>query len=302
MKILVTGATGFIGSTFSRLALSHGHSIGGMMLPTEKMPVGLGANERMMWFKGTLAEPPWQELEKFKPDACVHFAWIATPGIYLESPENENYFGWSREFVRRVREYGAQRIVAAGTCIEYRISNEKLSEDKTPVEPTTNYARWKDALRVALEEDSKKNGFQFAWTRVFYPYGVGEHPARLCSAIIQKLGRGERIELKTPNSTKDYIYIEDLASAFLTVLEKQFQGTINLGTGIGITVKEIAQTVGQMMNRAELVKEMNPPQVDPLGYVVADVSKLRGLGWTPEHDLRRGLEKLLANVPHASTG
>jgi nucleoside-diphosphate-sugar epimerase len=302
MKILVTGATGFIGSTFSRLALSHGHSIGGMMLPTEKMPVGLGANERMMWFKGTLAEPPWQELEKFTPDACVHFAWIATPGIYLESPENENYFGWSREFVRRVREYGAQRIVAAGTCIEYRISNEKLSEDKTPVEPTTNYARWKDALRVALEEDSKKNGFQFAWTRVFYPYGVGEHPARLCSAIIQKLGRGERIELKTPNSTKDYIYIEDLASAFLTVLEKQFQGTINLGTGIGITVKEIAQTVGQMMNRAELVKEMNPPQVDPLGYVVADVSKLRGLGWTPEHDLRRGLEKLLANVPHASTG
>jgi len=301
MNILVTGATGFIGSAFSRLAVKSGHSVGGMILPTEKIPVGLEASERMTWFEGTLAEPPWREIERFKADACVHFAWIATPGIYLESPENENYFHWSREFVERIREFGAQRIVAAGTCVEYRISNEKLSEDKTLIEPTTTYARWKDALRVALEEDARKNGFRFAWTRVFYPYGVGEHPARLCSSIIQKLGRGEKIELKTPNSTKDYIYIEDLASAFLAVLEKEFQGTINLGTGIGITVREIAQMLGQMMHRPELVTEVNPPQMDPLGYVVADISKLRGLGWKPEHDLRRGLEKLLASVPPVST-
>jgi len=301
MKILVTGATGFIGSAFSRLALSRGHSIGGMMLPTEKTPLGLEPNERTTWFKGTLAEPPWHEIKKFKPEVCVHFAWIATPGVYLESPENENYFHWSREFVRRTCELGAKRIVAAGTCIEYRITNEKLSEDKTPIELTTTYARWKNALRIALEEDSKKSGFGFAWTRVFYPYGVGEHPARLCSSIIQKLGRGEKIELKTPNSAKDYIYIEDLASAFLTVLEKQFEGTINLGTGIGIAVKEIAQTLGQMMHRPELIKEIDPPQIDPLGYVVADASKLRGLGWKPANDLRRGLGKLLANVLPSSS-
>lgn len=301
MKILVTGATGFIGSAFSRLALSRGHSIGGMMLPTERTPSGLDASERLTWFKGTLAEPPWSEIETFKPEACVHFAWIATPGVYLESPENENYFHWSREFVRRVRKFGAEQIVAAGTCIEYRISDEKLSEDRTPIEPTTTYARWKNALRMALEEDAKKDGFKFAWTRVFYPYGVGEHPARLCSSIIQKLGRGEKIELKTPNSTKDYIYIEDLAAAFLTVLEKGFEGTVNLGTGIGITVKEIAQTLAEMMHRPELIKEVDPPQIDPLGYVVSDNSKLRGLGWKPDYDLRKGLEKLLATVPHSST-
>jgi nucleoside-diphosphate-sugar epimerase len=272
-----------------------------MMLPTERTPSGLDASKRLTWFKGTLAEPPWSEIETFKPEACVHFAWIATPGVYLESPENENYFNWSREFVRQIREFGAERIVAAGTCIEYHISDEKLSEDRTPIEPTTTYARWKNALRMALEEDAKKDGFKFAWTRVFYPYGVGEHPARLCSSIIQKLGRGEKIELKTPNSTKDYIYIEDLAAAFLTVLEKGFEGTVNLGTGIGITVKEIAQTLAEMMHRPELLKEVDPPQIDPLGYVVSDNSKLRGLGWKPDYDLRKGLEKLLATVPHSST-
>ncbi|MEI9864251.1 MAG: NAD-dependent epimerase/dehydratase family protein [Limisphaerales bacterium] len=56
----------------------------------------------------------------------------------------------------------------------------------------------------------KRTGWQFCWGRVFYPYGVGEHPARLCSSLIQKLQRGEKLVLKTPHSRKDYIYIEDL--------------------------------------------------------------------------------------------
>jgi UDP-glucose 4-epimerase len=84
-----------------------------------------------------------------------------------------------------------------------------------------------------------------------------------------------------------------LAEALLTVVEKQFRGTINLGTGIGVSVRQIAQTLGHMMSKSHLVEEANPPEIDPMGYVVADVSRLRGLGWRPAHDLHRGLEQLL---------
>ena len=115
----------------------------------------------------------------------------------------------------------------------------------------------------------------------------------MCSAIIQKLSQNEKVLLKTPASTKDYIYIDDLASALLLVLERRFAGTINLGTGIGISVREIARTLGEMMGKPALIEEANPPQVDPLGYVVADASKLLGLGWKPDHDLKRGLQKLI---------
>src|SRR5262249_26792269 len=108
--------------------------------------------------------------------------------------------------------------------------------------------------------------------------------------------------LKSPNSTKDYIYIDDLASAFLTVLEKQFEGPINIGTGIGVTVKEIAQTLGNILHRPELIEGVVPPEFDPLGYVVADATKLRDLCWNPQYDLRRGLEKLVATFRRASTG
>ncbi len=294
MRILVSGATGFIGRAFSKLALNRGHEIGAMILPSESPPSGLAAEKKVTWLRGTLAEPPWRDIAAFKPEVCLHLAWIATPGVYLESPENQSYYEWSLDFVRRARQTGVRHVVVAGTCIEYRISNQPLSEDHTPVEPKTTYAHWKNELRLALERERTTNGFSFGWARVFYPYGVGEHPARLCSSIIQRLGRGEKIVLKTPESTKDYIYIDDLAEAFLKLTEREHSGTVNLGTGVGVSVRVIAQKLGALLGKEGLIEEAVPPQIDPLGYVVADVARLKGLGWQPRFDMSQGLEKLLA--------
>ena len=296
MKILVTGATGFIGSAFSKLALSQGHEIGGMMLPTEQPPVHVPVSDQMIWIKGTLAELPWREIEAFRPDACVHFAWIATPGVYLESPENEKHLEWSLGLAHRLKGLGLRQFVGVGTCIEYKITNAPLNEETTPVDPTTLYSRCKNALRETLEAESRKDGTQFCWGRVFYPYGVGEHPARLCSSLIQKFRRGEKLVLKTPHSTKDYIYIDDLAAAILLTVEKQFQGTINWGTGVGISVREIADAVAAMLGRPGLVAEVSPPEIDPLGYVVADATRLRSLGWRQQFSLEQGLQQLMQSL------
>ena len=292
MRILVTGATGFIGSTFCRLALSHGHEIAGLMLPTETPPVHVPASERMQWLKGTLADLPWSSIERFEPEVCVHFAWIATPGVYLESPENEDYLRWSLDLVHRLRGLGTNHIVGVGTCIEYQISNAPLSEAHTPVDPTTLYSRCKNALRETLEAEARRDGWRFCWGRVFYPYGVGEHPARLCSALIQKLRRGEKLVLKTPHSTKDYIYIADLAAAILLTVEKRFTGTINWGTGLGISVRQMADQIAGMLGRPELVEEVSPAEKDPLGFVVADATRLKQLGWQPQFTLEQGLNRL----------
>ncbi len=178
MKIFVTGASGFIGSAFCRLALRHGHEIAGLILPALTPPTDLPAGEKMTWLEGTLAEPPWKSIERFQPDVCVHFAWIATPGVYLESPENEQYLQWSLDLAHQLRNIGVNHFVGAGTCIEYQISAAPLSEERTPVDPTTFYARCKNVLRETLAAAAQKGGWQFCWGRVFYPYGVGEHPAQ----------------------------------------------------------------------------------------------------------------------------
>jgi len=292
MRILLTGPTGFIGAAFIQRALQSGHQIAGLIIPSENIPAHLPVTADLAWIRGTLDEAPWDTIRHFQPDVCVHTAWVTAPGVYLESPDNYKFLESTIRFLAKVRELGTKHIVGLGTCIEYQITDRKLSEDNTPIVPTTTYARCKNDLRLRLETDAKAEGFLTCWCRVFYPYGPREHPSRLCSSIIQKVSRNEKMLLKTPDSTKDYIFIEDLASALLTVLEKRFEGAINLGTGIGLSVREIARTIEGMLGKSGLVEEANPPQIDPVGYVVADASKLRALGWKPDHDLRAGLEKL----------
>ena len=293
MNIFITGATGFIGSAFCRLALAHGHEIAAIIQPGKTPPDEIPVSEKLTWLKGTLSELPWKDIERFRPDVCVHLAWIATPGVYLESPENEQYLKWSLDLVHGLRRIGVNHIVGAGTCIEYQISEKPLSEDRTPVNPTTPYASCKNRLREALAAEAQKDGWQFCWGRVFYPYGAGEHPARLCSSLIQKLRRGETLVLKTPHSRKDYIYIADLAAAILITVEKQFTGVINWGTGTGISVREMADIAATILGRPELVKSQSPPAADPFPFVIADAAKLEALGWKRAWSVDQGIKELI---------
>lgn len=302
MKILVTGPTGFIGSALIRRALGGGHQVTGLIVPAETIPTSLPPSPSLTWLRGTLDQAPWPELSAFGADVCVHMAWITTPGVYLESAENELFRDSSLAFLRRIREAGTQYIVGLGTCIEYRITSGPLSEERTPIEPTTLYARCKDQLRRSLAADAEAHGFEFCWARVFYPYGPGEHPSRLCSSIVQKITRGEKVLLKTPQSAKDYIYIEDLAAALMAVIEKRFVGAINLGTGKCESVEQIARRIGDLLNHPELVEAQNPPALDPFPFVVADNTRLRQLGWKPEYNLDRGLRALIGALPAGSRG
>src|SRR4051794_1669906 len=140
MKILLTGPTGFIGSAILKLAVAQGHQIAGLVTPNSASLVEQPATNCLTWIHGTLDEAPWKAIEKFGADVCLHTAWITTPSIYLESPENSRFLKSSVNFLRKVHELGTKHIIALGTCIEYQISNKPLSEDRTPTAPTTTYA------------------------------------------------------------------------------------------------------------------------------------------------------------------
>jgi nucleoside-diphosphate-sugar epimerase len=292
VKILLTGPTGFIGSAFARLALTRGHKVAGLAVPGEALPCDLEGG--VTWLRGTLAAAPWREIAAFAPDLCVHAAWITSPGVYLESPENERFRDWSLAFVRQLHDLGVAHVIGLGTCVEYAIGAEPLNEECSPVKPTTAYARCKDQLRRALEEQARADRFGFCWTRVFYPYGPGEHPSRLCSSLIAKLRRREKVILKTPDSIKDFIYIDDLAEALLTVVNKRFRGTINLGTGQGTTILQMAGFIGQCLGRTDLVRVAPKPEPDPFPYVVADPTLLKSLGWRQRVPWQEGLKRMLA--------
>jgi nucleoside-diphosphate-sugar epimerase len=115
----------------------------------------------------------------------------------------------------------------------------------------------------------------------------------LCSSIVQSLRQDRPIRLKTPNSRKDYIYIDDLARALVLLIQRQFEGSVNLGVGEGVAVRQIAEVLGRLLQKPELIRFPEQPVSDSLDCIVADSSKLRALGWQPEVDLETGLKKVL---------
>jgi nucleoside-diphosphate-sugar epimerase len=107
------------------------------------------------------------------------------------------------------------------------------------------------------------------------------------------LRRGDEVVLRTPDSTKDYIHISDLAEAILRVAEARVDGPVNLGTGTGVTVREIADRLATMLGRPDRVRASSPVVPDPLGDIVADAGRLRKLGWEPKVTLESGLRRLI---------
>jgi len=295
VKVLVTGASGFIGSAIVHRLIERGHSVIGL---SRNPPLGRHGvtNPELSWIKGNLDVGAISELENLKLDACVHAAWIATPGEYLESPENDILVSRSSQFLKQLQDIGVRKMVVLGTCIEYDLSTRKpLSEDTTLLRPDSTYARSKNSLHNLLQKELDAST-SLCWARVFFPYGRGEDSRRLSSWLIQRFANGEIAELKTPENRNDYIHITDVASALSLALEKNFRGAINIGTGKGVTVHELALEIANQMECPKLVKISKSDNLNTAVEIVASIDRLRSLGWSPVMSLEKGIGNLIESI------
>lgn len=300
MRIAVTGGTGFLGRAFVREAIARGHDLLLLVrreVPRETWQVPARTFSRIHLASGAVESPDWAAIEAFRPESCLHAAWISTPGVYLQSPENEMHLRWSRSFLARIATSGGCSILGIGTCAEYAPASGVLNEVTSQPQPVSPYARAKDELRRWLQESLPANGAPAAWARIFYPYGVGEHRDRVCSHILRELSSGRPVRLKTPNSVRDYIHVTDVARALLTILETRYSGVINVGTGKGVQIGELARTLGRLVDREDLVELPGAAVAQSADCVVADIQRLTGLGWKAEVPLESGLQGLIEQPP-----
>lgn len=203
----------------------------------------------------------------------LHLAWITTPGLYWESPENTEWFENSLKLFQRFKRAGGKRIVVAGTCAE--ITN-------------TLYGRSKNALRKVLEAYSDITGVSSAWGRIFYLYGPYEKPERLISSTIISLLRGEEVVIDKPEQSIDFLHVYDVASALVSILDSDVTGTVEIGEGSPWTIKRTVQIISEKIGRPELVKFGNVPE--PL-FVKSDPRRLHNeVGFKPKFNLLTGLD------------
>lgn len=287
MKILITGGAGFIGRAVRAEAISRGHDVLAMVR-SSMQDEGCIA--------GSIEAPLWDEIETFSPEAVLHLAWLTKPG-YLYSDENQILLETSKTFLARCIQLGVSQISVAGTCLEYQSALTPLNEETSHLSPVNPYVSAKMKLWEWLRPEAERNGVKVSWLRIFYPYGKGEHENRLPTLIMRQLIQGKKMELRTPNSIKDYIHIKDLADGVCTVLERCLTGPVNLGSGNGILIRDLALKIAESMRvDIHLVVDASKQDEDYWPYHVASTMRLNAEGWYPRVSLEQGIAQLLASL------
>jgi nucleoside-diphosphate-sugar epimerase len=246
MKIFVTGATGFIGSHFTKQALAEGHSV----LAIRRSPVSMTRiplGQQPLWLDRALDEVTAEELKGC--DVLVHLAAHTGNVPYDTLP---NCLQWNLTavltLVEQARLAGIRRYVVAGTCFEYGRSGERYGAIPTnaPLEPTNRYAASKAAASIALAQWADEHNMNLEILRVFHVYGEGETATRFWPSLRHAALAGEDFSMTAGEQIRDFLLVQDVAAIFLARAVKQpcnhhAVGFFNLGSGVPCTLAEFAR-------------------------------------------------------------
>ena len=294
MRVLVTGATGFIGRHTLSPLIALGYEV--HAVSSKHVDEVLPADVR--WYQCNLLDDKDRSslMSKVRPTHLLHLAWYAVLVIFWRSKENFRWLEASISLVRYFREHGGQRVVMAGTCAEYDWDYGYCSEAVTPCSPQTPYGVCKNALQEVLKSYCSEEGLSCAWGRVFFLYGPGEHPDKLVASVISSLLRGEVAKCSHGNQIRDFLHVEDVASAFAELLHSDVEGTVNIASGNPVSIRDMVIAAADTLSACERVEfsSLPAPENEP-PLLVGDVKRLCAeVGWTPNLDIHSGILNTVA--------
>lgn len=294
MRVLVTGSSGFIGSHVTRHLVQQGHDVHAVirnpaaairvadLLPQiNVIPTDLCRADRIR-----------RVLETIRPETAIHLAWYAEPGKFWTAPENADSVGTTMSLVTALSSAGCKRLIVAGSCAEYDWQAGTLTESGTPLRPLTLYGVCKDATRRILEPYCAQQLIALSWARLFFVYGPGEARQRLVPSIVTALLRGEEAHCSHGTQVRDYLHVDDVASAIAALATGNIHGPVNVASGTGISIRELVTTIARKLGREDLVRVgLRQSQGTEAPFIVASTDRLRHeLQWQPRFDLDSGLD------------
>jgi nucleoside-diphosphate-sugar epimerase len=295
MKVIITGASGFVGSHIVRALWSQGCEIHLICREQSNCWRIEDLLPSLHLIRGELDSDIVKEyLTRIKPELCIHAAWYATPGKYATALENVDSLQRSLNLILHLVEVGCRRFVGIGTCFEYDFNSGYLSES-SPTHPISLYAATKIAFSQVIQELGKSAGMEVVWTRLFYQYGPMEDEKRLIAGIITSLLKDRAIEITKGEQVRDFLHVEDIASAIWSVACSKLKGVVNIGSGQPVTVREIATRLGEYLHKPHLVKVGALPYRpnDPM-FICANNQRLKDhTNWLQKYDLETGLQQTI---------
>ena len=197
---------------------------------------------------------------------------------------------------------GAKRFVLASTAHVYGVSPLYLpSDERAPQSVFDTYTTTKLVGEQLCSLFWENYGLSYAALRLFNGYGPGQGRGYYISDKIAQAQKGD-FELRGADITKDWVYVDDLVRAYTLLLESNFVGAVNIGTGIETDL----ETIARMIAKAFKVKLTSFPAERPT-RMQADIRRAQAvLGWQPtvslEHGIRNVLNVAMGTVPKMPKG
>lgn len=289
-RVLITGARGLIGRHTPSLLLERGYEVHAVSSSAIQEP-----ESGIVWHELDLlnVDKIPQLMAKIKPTHLLHLAWFVSSGQW--SSPNEQHLKWvqsSIELLKSFKEHEGERAVIAGTCMEYDWSYGYCSELLTPLNPNTFYGQAKASLYALTNAYANEEGISCAWGRPFFLYGSYENQSRLVSSVIRSLLSSEPARCSHGNQIRDFLLSNDVASAFVALLDSVVTGPVNIASGQPVTLKHIVNKIAKKIGREDLVElGAIPASPKDMPFVVGDIQRLSSeVKWSPEYDLDSGLD------------
>jgi nucleoside-diphosphate-sugar epimerase len=299
MRVLLTGASGFLGRRVAELVVADGHDVIsiGRAAPAPTAPKAL------RFFPADLtaaAEVHRAAREAGEVDSIIHLAAM----VPKNSAQDEAAGAFAANLMGTVHLFDAfgrtgQADVVASTAEVYGLpeGHRALREDIEP-RPLSWYGASKVAAEVFCRTLEVHDQMRIALLRLTVLYGTGDTIQRAIPNFVRSAVRGESIRIFGGEELRDYLHVDDAARAVVLAWQCRLSGTYNVGSGIGIAVRDAADAVVRVAGGRSALEQH--PRQKPAADIVLDVTRFcEATGFSPVRVFPDGLEEQIASAAAA---
>lgn len=302
-RILITGATGFVGASLTRRMVECGHEVHALVRPhnseRDAPAPAWRIAEILKEIRVHLADLLDAEAVRWaaalaRPHVVLHFA--AHSALHHETDEGEILLHTVQPLVNLASACaGCELFINAGSSSEYGYQTEPMSESSPP-NPTRVHDIAKLTQTLYGAYAARFKGLPLVTLRLFSVYGPWEHERRLIPRLILAALKGRPMNLSSPSVSRDFIYVGDVVQAVEHCLQRPIpvdETIFNLGTGVEHSIGEVANILEEIHGRPLLLNwgAVERQRWDSPRWVADTTRQTTKLGFAASTDLREGLSK-----------